>query len=440
MDLVRDDLGRVFRRYLFPSMGSALIMTIYAAVDSIAVGQAEGPVGAAAMAVINPLYGVIVFLSLLCGIGGAVLMSSARGEGHDDEGHRWFSASLIVMGVLAAAVWLVLLLGHDRIFTAFGADAAVLALVNRYARWLIWTFPFFIAAIYLACFIRNDGDPGLAMRATLIGGALNIFGDWFFVFPLHMGISGAGLATMLSNFVQVGILCTHFFSAKNTIRLRKPDRIGTRTKTLLSVGFGAGMLDLANVILFSLVNNQLMRYGNVNYLAVFGAVSTIATLFQSFFGGIGQAMQPIASVNHGAHETGRTHRLLRMAMTVSISLGVVLTALCMAAPAFIVRLFMSDSDAVLAIAPPVVRLYSVLFLFMSANIISIYYLQATVHARASNTVSLLRGLIVSGIMVLALPPVLGVIGVWAALPLSEIFVCLVAVLLLVRVLRADRTA
>ncbi len=440
MDLVRDDLGRVFRRYLFPSMGSALIMTIYATVDSIAVGQAEGPAGAAAMAVINPLYGVIVFLSLLCGIGGAVLMSAARGEGRDDEGCRWFSASLLVMGVLTAAVWLLLLLGHDRIFTAFGADAAILALVNRYARWIIWTLPFFVAAIYLACLVRNDGDPGLAMRATLIGGALNIFGDWFFVFPLRMGISGAGLATMLSNLVQVVILGTHFVSAKNTIRFRKPDRLGFRTKMLLSVGFGAGMLDLANVILFSLVNNQLMRYGGVNYLAVFGAISTVATLFQSFFSGIGQAMQPIASVNCGAHETERTHRLLRLAMTVALSLGAVFTTLCMAAPTFIIRLFMSDSDAVLAVAPPVVRLYSVIFLFMSANIVSIYYLQATVHTRASNTVSLLRGLLVSGVLVLALPPFFGVLGVWAALPISEILVCCLAVILLVRALRADQTA
>lgn len=440
MDLIHDDLGRIFRRYLFPSMGSALIMTIYATVDAIAVGQAEGPTGAAAMAIINPLYGVIVFLSLLCGIGGAVLMSAARGEGNNEEGHRWFTTSVLVMGILTSVVWLALLFGHDLIFSAFGAEGEVLVLVNRYARWLIWTFPFFIAAIFLACFIRNDGNPGLAMRATLIGGVLNIFGDWLFVFPMHMGISGAGLATMLSNLVQVFILCTHFFSAKNSLRLLRPDRVLFRIKTFFSVGFGAGMLELANVILFSLVNNQLMRYGDVNHLAVFGAISTIASLFQSFFSGVGQALQPIASVNHGAQETARTHHLLRIAMTVSVSIGVVLTGLCTAAPGLIVRLFMSDSAAVLPIASSVIRLYSLIFLFMSANIVAIYYLQATVHARSANTVSLLRGLIVSGIMVLVLPPFFGVTGVWAALPLSECLVCLTAALMLVRVLRRDRTA
>lgn len=437
MDLVKDDLGRVFRRYLFPSIGGALIMAVYATVDAIAVGQAEGPAGAAAMAVINPLYGVIVFLALLCGIGGAVLMSAARGEGQQEESRCWFAAALIVMGLLTAAAWLVFLFGHDAIFTAFGADAAVLVLVNRYARWLIWFFPFFIGSIFLACYIRNDGAPGLAMRAMLIGGTLNIFGDWFFVFPLGMGISGAGLATMLSNLVQVGVLGTHFLSKNNALGLRRPDRLWFRAGKILSVGFGAAMLDLANVILFSLVNNQIMRYGSVEHLAVFGAVGTIATLFQSMFSGVGQALQPIASVNFGARALDRVHRLLRMALTVSAALGVVFTGLCMAAPGALVRLFMSDSGSVLAIAPPVVRLYAGIFLFMSVNIVVIYYLQATVHARAANAVSLLRGLIVSGALVLLLPLFAGITGVWAAQPLSELLVCVVSCVLLRRTRREE---
>lgn len=85
MDLIRDDLNRVFKKYFFASMGSAVVTSIYLFVDAVIVGQAAGPAGAATMAVMNPVYGTLIFLALVCGIGGSVLMSAAWGEGDREE-------------------------------------------------------------------------------------------------------------------------------------------------------------------------------------------------------------------------------------------------------------------------------------------------------------------------------------------------------------------
>ena len=94
MEITRAPLGKVYWKYLFSSLGSAAIMSIYAFVDAIAVGQAEGPNGSAVMALMNPAFGVLVFLALVFGIGGSVLMSAARGDSFRYEFFVFYSHSL----------------------------------------------------------------------------------------------------------------------------------------------------------------------------------------------------------------------------------------------------------------------------------------------------------------------------------------------------------
>lgn len=428
MELTRAPLGKLFRKYLFSSLGSAVIMSIYAFVDAVAVGQAEGPDGSAAMAVLNPLFGVFVFLALVVGIGGSVLMSASRGEGNREEGDRWFSASMIIMGVVALIVWVVFLTLHKPILRLFGADEALLPLVMRYSRWLLGFSPLVIAAIFLACFVRNDGAPGLAMSAVLIGGAFNILGDWLLVFPLGLGITGAAIATVVSNAIQTVVLCTHFLHRRCTLRLTRPGGLAGRLGRIVSVGFGAGMLDLANAVLFALLNNQIMRYGGVVYLAVFGAVGTMSSLFQSLFAGVGQALQPIASTNFGAGEHARVRGTLRYALAASLALGALFMLIGLCAPKAVVRLFMHATPETLAAAGSVIRPYSFVYLFMAVNVTATYFLQSTLRARQATAVSLLRGLIVSGAMILLLPLVFGLGGVWYAMPAAELIVCILSLL------------
>lgn len=104
------------------SFFSALVMSIYSAVDAIAVGQSEGPIGAAAMAIFTPLYGVLAVIPILIGIGGAVLLSNARGAGDDLKANNYFTSATILMGIVAVLIWIIFALFPHPIFTFFGAD------------------------------------------------------------------------------------------------------------------------------------------------------------------------------------------------------------------------------------------------------------------------------------------------------------------------------
>lgn len=432
MDIVTSDLSKVFRKYLMSSMGSAIVTSVYLFVDAVIVGQAAGPAGAATMAIMNPAYGILIFLALVCGIGGSVLMSASWGEGNREEGNRYFTCGVILMGLVTLAIWLVLLLFHNPLFRLFGADDEILATTMTYAWWIIGFAPLIMLSVFLACYVRNDGNPGLAMMAVLIGGSFNMVADWFFVFPCGMGISGAGMATVMANALQIGILMTHFFSKKNHMKLVKDCGFFQRVPKIISVGFGAGMLDLANVILFTLMNQQVMRFGGATYLALFSAASTLSTFFQSMFAGVGQALQPIVSVNYGAKEMGRVRGILKRSVVVAGAMGIICSLFGILFPEIVVKVTMDATPEIVALAHEAVRPYSVIFLFMALNVTATYYLQSTLQDKKATAISLLRGLIISGGMILLLPALIGPVGIWWAMPVAEFIVCIVSIGILFR--------
>lgn len=426
MDFITSDIKKLYRQYLVASLASAVVMSIYSFVDTIAVGQSEGPMGAAAMAVITPLYGVLVFLGILCGVGGSVLYGNAKGQGKEEKANALFTAAAGLMAVLIVLVWAAFALFHEPIFTFFGADAELMPKVMEYGKWIIGFLPVFIAPTFISSFIRNDGAPGLAMAAVIIGGCINIFGDWFFVFPLGMGMTGAAIATVLGTSVQVIIMCSHFFSKKCTLRFVKPNHVMPAIKQTLSIGFGASVLDLGTVILAIIMNNQIMRYGDATALAVYGVVATIASLFQALYAGVGQAIQPIVSANCGAMQSDRIKQTWKMSLSTVVIMGIVFTAIGLLLPEQITQLFMETTPEVLAAAPGIIRPYFLVFLTMGITVLATYHLQSIMHGTMSMVVAILRSAVISGVLMFVLPLFLDILGVWLAMPISELIVAAIA--------------
>lgn len=426
MDLIQSDLGQLYRKYLVASIASALATSIYTFVDAIAVGQAVGPVGSAAMACINPFYGIMIVLSILCGIGGSVLMSNARGGGEEEKSNAYFTASILLIGGLILVSWVAFALFHERVFAFFGADDTLMPKVMEYARWLIYTFPIFVMPPFLGAFIRNDGAPNLAMAAVLTGGCINIFGDWFFVFPMGMGMEGAAIATVVGTTVQTLIMGSYFFSKRCQLRLVKPFHILRAIRNILTIGFGASIFDFGSVFLIILINNQVMRYSGASALAVYGAVGVISSLLQMVFCGVGQAIQPIVSANYGAKQMERVKKLWKMSLVTVLAMGLIFTATGEFFPRQIVWLFMDATPEVLAMAPGIIRPYFLLFLFLGITVLSTYYLQSTMRGSMSMIVAAMRSVVISGLLLIILPYHMKILGVWLALPVSELITSAIA--------------
>ena len=430
MDYLTSSTKTLYRKYLTASLGSALVITIYSFVDTIAVGQSEGPAGTAAMAVITPIFGILVFFGILFGIGGSVLMNNAKGEGNEEKGNAYFTTALILVVGFTVVTWVLFARFSKPILFFFGATQGTLPLVMRYVQWLIRCWPIFIFSTFIGAFVRNDNAPGLVMAGVISGGCFNIFGDWFFVFPLGMGMEGAAIATVLGTTLQCLIICSHLFRKCCGLKLAKPFRMGKAIRKIFVIGIGASLLDLGTVVLSTITNNQILRYGSEVELAIYGVMTTIAALVQAMYCGVGQAIQPLVSANFGGRQYGRVRQFLKMSVVTVLIMGVLFTALAEGLPVPIVQLFMDATPEVLAAAPNSMRLYSLLYLFLGFTVLSTYYLQSVMRDRASMAIGILRSLVVSGLLLYLLPLFWGINGVWLALPISECIVTVVAAVFL----------
>ena len=211
MDFVKDKIRPLYFRYLGAAFGSALITSIYSIVDMSMVGQYQGPDGTAALAVVAPVWNIIYSLGLLTGIGGSVLFGTTRGKSKVPTGreNEYFTVSVIGSVILAAASWIAILLFEQELLTFFGATEDLLPLAQNYLRPIRAVLPVFLLNQMLAAFLRSDGNPALATAGVLAGGIFNIFGDYIFVFPMNMGIYGAGLATAIGSCISLVVQLSH---------------------------------------------------------------------------------------------------------------------------------------------------------------------------------------------------------------------------------------
>lgn len=442
MDLLTGKIKNLYFKYLSAAFGSALITSVYGLVDMAMVGQYQGPEGTAALAVFAPVWNILYSLGLLTGIGGSVLFGSIRGRNGQNgrEENEYFTLALIGTLIFSALSWIVLIFYSEPLLRLFGAEETLLPLAQEYLQPVRYVIPAFLLNQMLAAFLRNDGAPGLATTAVLSGGIFNVFGDYFCVFTLNMGIRGAGLATAIGSVITLMVMASHFFSRKNTLHLVRIHKPFQKFGRIAVTGFSTFFIDIAMGILTMMFNRQIMAYLGTDALAVYGVIVNISTFVQCCAYSVGQAAQPIISANYGAQKYDRIHSALKYSLAASAFFAALWTFLSLAWPQVFIYIFMEPTEVVLQIAPGIIRRYGLSFLLLPLNIFSTYYFQALMKPRTALVVSVARGLVVSGALIYMLPRVGGAC-IWYAMPLTELLVAIFVIWMMVRYTHAlKRTA
>ena len=419
MDLTNGKIRPIFFKYLFAASGSSLVACVFGMIDAMMVGQYHGPVGNAALAVFSPLWSIIYSLGLLAGIGATVLFANARGQGAEKTAQEYFTLSIIYGVGLSVLSVLGVGLFYEPLFRLFGADDTLLELAKRYLMPILPAIPFSLFVSILSAFLRNDGNPGLATVAVIIGGVFNVFGDYFFVFTLNMGITGAGLATAIGQALTTLVMVLHFVGKKNTLRFVRFKGTLRKLKQISVTGFSTAITDLAMGIIGVLFNRQIMKYLGTDALAVYGILIQYTVFVQCLAYGTGQAAQPILSQNYGAGKLDRIGVCLKYSLYTSVVMGLVSTGVLLLIPNVFVHLFMRPTPAVLEIAPKILRIYGISYLMLPFNIFATYYFQSVMKANTAAILSVGRGVVVSGVLILLLPVVMGAGSIWYAMILTE---------------------
>lgn len=436
-DVLTGDIRKVWRKYLFAALGSAIISSIYVTADLIIVGQYEGPNGAAAMAVIQPMWSLIMAIGIMFAVGGSVMLGVSRGA-KDTAGESYFAVTLIASVAVSVLLVVIFRLFRFPLYRLFGASEELLPLVEGYAGWLSWFLPCFLVGQVLIFFLRNDGAPLLATAAVTSCGILNIFGDLILVFGFDMGIEGAGLATVLCQALAVIIMCTHFVSKKCTLRFIWPKGALKYLGDVFKTGISPFIVDISVFVSSILFNNLIMTHAGETELAVYGTCSNIGVLALGLFYGVGGALQPIASASRGAKDYDRMTRALKLAMASALCIGAIFTAVVIALPAPILRAYMAVTDEVLAVGPRIARIIAASYIFVGVNITASYYLQSVLRTAQSLVVSLLRGVVLVVPLLFALPALFGFDCIWWTTAITELITAAMAVVLIKKQIQNDK--
>ena len=197
------------------------------------------------------------------------------------------------------------------------------------------------------------------------------------------------------------------------------------------VGFSTFIIDVAMGFLTMIFNRQIVRYFGTDALSVYGVIVNVSTIVQCCAYSVGQAAQPILSVNYGSYNWERIRGTLRYALYTVAFFSVAWTISIWAVPNGFIRVFMAPTESVCRIAPSIMRSYGISFLLLPLNVFSTYYFQSLMKPGASFLVSVARGMVVSGILIYALPALAGAGFIWFAMPITELLVAFAVIILMI---------
>ena len=421
VDFLKDDVFRLFLRYLGPSIAATAVASMYILFDTIFIGRGVGSDGLAALNIALPVYNVIFALGLLAGVGGATVMAISMGQKRLDMVNKIFTQSMIVaivFGTLTAVLGSVFI---DELCMFLGATESNFKLVKDYLS-VIMMFSFsFLISNALSVFIRNDKAPKLAMWATVIGTIINIILDWLFVMVFHLGMRGAAIATITASLIGLFILVYfHFIRGKGSLRFVKTKVQGSTLKRILKNGVPSFIIEISSGVVIFAFNMVLDKITGTIGISAYSIIANISLMCGAIFTGICQASQPIISVNYGAREMKRVNKVLKLGVTFAFAFGVMFFLVGMLFPRQIVSLFNKDSLELMEITSKGIQLYFIAFIIMGVNIVMGSYFQAIEYSMLATVVSLGRGVVFILLGLFILPNMLGVSGVWLTVPFAEV--------------------
>ena len=425
INMLESPVRQVFFSYLVPSISATLVTSIYILADTMMIGRGVGGSGIAAMNILLPLYNTYFGIGMMCGVGGSVLFGFSRGRGDEKRARSYFTAALCVVLALSAVFLILGRIFFNPLITFMGNTPLLNEYTVPYGTVLTTAAPMFALSSFLQAFVRNDGAPRLAMAGVISGGITNVILDYVFIFIMKWGMGGAMLATATGTTLTVLILSSHFLSKENHL---KPIWNVSLKKVLEIFGNGLAsfILEVSNGFVTLLFNRQLLAYVGDLGVVVYGIISNTALVVISISNGMAQAVQPLLSANYGAGKKDRVRQGLGLGIRVSLAAGLIFTALGFFFPTQLAYLFLEPTEEILSMAVTAIRLYFLAFLVSEWNIMCSTYFQSVVQPKRSLAITLLRGVVLNTVLVLVLPAILGVNGIWLVVTVSEFITAAVA--------------
>ena len=427
------NISNLLVKLSLPSMIAMFANAIYNIVDTIFVGRGIDAVAIGAVAIVLPIMAIVSSFAHLIGIGTATLLSRTLGAGNEEKINAITGNGFLLSFLVGLFFSVIGLLFTDPILKLFGATPGILPYAHDFAKMvfigMLW-FPFCVST---SNYLRAEGRAKDAMNSMLIGLLLNVILDYIFIFPMNMGITGAGLATILGKLATFIYLIV-YFTGPNTIinfklkyfRLNK-DVLKPTVKVGLS-GFGMrSSSSFANVAL----NHSLGFFGGDMAIAIFGIIYKVTLFLGMPLFGFNQGMQPIVGYNYGAEKYKRILKTLKLGFSYSLIYGIISIVAFEIFAEDIFSLFTKDRE-IIDQGVRAMRIIISMMWLMGLSINSMGIHQAMGKSQSAFILAILRWVLLITPLIFILPSLfnLGLDGIWFSFPIADLLAGVISVLIL----------
>ncbi len=420
-------------KFTLPTIAMMIFTSIYGVVDGVFVSNCVGSDAFAAVNLIMPIIMILGSVGFMIGTGGSAIVSKTLGEGKKEKANEYFSMLVylcVVSGVILSVIGIIF---TGPIAVLLGAKGSIAKDCVTYGR----TVFFMLTGLFLQnafqSFLVVAEKPKLGLFVTLLAGFTNMFLDFLFVYVLRFGVFGAALATGISQFVGSVIPIIYFAGGKNNVLKLTKCRFNKDIiiKTCIN-GSSEMVTNMSMSLVNILYNMQLMKYIGTNGVVAYGIIMYVGFIFVGTYMGYAVGSAPVISYHCGAGNKDELKNLFKRSLTIIIVSSVVMTLIAEIIAGYLAGIFVSYDNNLLELTTEAIRIYAVSYLISGINIFASSFFTALNNGVVSAVISFMRMFVFQIVMILFLPVVLGISGIWTAVIAAEVLSVVISVMFLVK--------
>lgn len=410
---------KLFISYLIPSIIGMLLMAVNILVDGIFVSNGVGPEALAGVNIAVPIFSILLSISLWIGMGGATLYSIALGQNNAKKAQSIFTQSFFLATFIVGILVVLSLWKQKELAYLFGASDEIFPYVNDYLQIILLFGIVYVIENILSIFIRNDGNPKLAMIGLAVTSILNIVLNYIFIFMMDMGVRGAAYGTGIATAIGVLVLLTHFFRKDSVLKFTKFKLELKTVNEILKIGLPSFIVEASAAVTIIAYNITFMHFVGAVGVTAYAVVNYMHAVFLMLFIGIGSALQPIVSYHYGAKLYSRLQQFLKLGVITGILFGIAIWFVGWQFSETIVALFGEMPADVLAYTTNGILLFFIGYLFLGFNLVYAEYYQAIKKIKLASIIIVARSIVLFLPLLWLLPTYFGGDSIWLAFPIAE---------------------
>ena len=424
-DLGKDKINKLVFAIAIPCMIAQFVNVLYSVIDRIYIGHIPH-VSADALTGVGltlPIITVITAFSNLFGMGGAPLCSIARG-GHEEERAEEVMGNSFVMLLISGIILMTACLVFRKpLLYLFGASDVTYPYADQYISIYLCGTLFVMISLGMNNFINAQGFGKTGMLTVLLGAVLNIILDPILIFGFGMGVSGAAVATVISQGASALWVFRFLTGKKALLRLRRRSmRLrGSLVREITLLGTSGFVMSVTNGLVQIVCNAVLARHGGDLYVGVMTVINSVREIINMPLTGLTSGAQPVIGYNYGAKCYDRVKSAVRFMTVWSIVFAFAVWAVIFFEPRFFMQLFTQEGELIRE-GIPAMRIYFCGIFMMALQFAGQSTYVALNRPKQAVFFSLLRKVIIVVPLTILLPMIggLGTDGVFLAEPVSNV--------------------